>query len=311
MSLPIPADSNRYLILIVDDEPDIHKLTKISLRGLKYNNNKVKFLFASSGEEAVTTVRNNPNIAVILLDVVMETFDAGLKACQCIRNELNNQFVRILLRTGQPGSAPEKDTIDDYDIDGYLLKTEITTTRLYSSVRTALKAWDELIQLDRHQRLLTTLHQGFISMHSFESLETTLERVLETAIGLCPSPLAVLQLETFQQGAEPHLVRIHLSSDSAIDAETEVDGLAQQVRQQFGQLTNQAPTHFANGYLVPLILHRELGYGWLYLKNDAIDTFSTEALPLLAGHAANALYANVAQQLLEDREKPIYDTMMI
>jgi hypothetical protein len=59
------------------------------------------------------------------------------------------------------------------------------------------------------------------------------------------------------------------------------------------------------------VLHRELGYGWLYLKNDAIDTFSAEALPLLAGHAANALYANVAQHLLEDREQPIYDTMMI
>jgi CheY-like chemotaxis protein len=311
MPLPVPSHSDHYLILIVDDEPDIHKLTKISLRGLKYNQRKIKFLFASSGKEAVETVQENPNIAVILLDVVMETSDAGLKACQRIREELDNQFVRILLRTGQPGSAPEKDTIDEYDIDGYLLKTEITTTRLYSSVRTALKAWNELIQLARHQQLLTILHQGFISMHSFEPLETTLERVLETAVSLCPSPLAVLQLETFEEGADPHSVRVHLSSNSISDGASEAEHLDQKIRQQFGNLSEQAPTQFAGGYLVPLVLHRELGYGWLYLKNDSIDGFITDALPLLAGHAANALYANVAQRLLADREKPIYDTMVI
>jgi CheY-like chemotaxis protein len=311
MSLPVPTHSDRYLILIVDDEPDIHKLTKISLRGLKYNQRKIKFLFANSGEAAVEIVRENPNIAVVLLDVVMETSDAGLRACQRIREELNNQFVRILLRTGQPGSAPEKETIDEYDIDGYLLKTEITTTRLYSSVRTALKAWDELIQLARHQQLLTILHQGFIAMHSFESLEVTLERVLETAVSLCPSPFAVLQLETFEKGADPHSVRVHLSSDSISDAASEAKHLGQKIRQKFGNLSEQDPCQFAGGYLVPLVLHRELGYGWLYLKNDHFDGFIADALPLLAGHAANALYANVAQRLLADREEPIYDTMVI
>ncbi|MCK5903585.1 MAG: response regulator, partial [Cocleimonas sp.] len=297
--------------LIVDDEPDIHKLTKISLRGLKYNQKKTKFLFAHSGEEAVATMKAHPEIAVVLLDVVMEQSDAGLIACQRIRKELNNPFVRILLRTGQPGSAPEKQTIDDYDIDGYLLKTEITTTRLYSSVRTALKAWDELLQLERHQQLLRTLHQGFISLHSFDDLDVTLERILETTLGLCPSPLAILHLETFEQGADPHSVRVHLSADSADDSEAEVAKISQAINQQFGRLSEQQPTAFAEGYLVPITLHRELGYGWLYLKNDHIDRFITDALPLLAGHAANALYANVAQRLLADREQPIYDTMMI
>ena len=166
----------------------------------------------------------------------MEKSDAGLVACQRIRKELNNPFVRILLRTGQPGSAPEKQTIDEYDIDGYLLKTEITTTRLYSSVRTALKAWDELLQLERHQQLLRVLHQGFISLHSFDDLEVTLERILETTLGLCPSPLAILQLETFEQGADPHSVRVHLSADSSLDAEAEANTISKAIHQQFGRL---------------------------------------------------------------------------
>jgi CheY-like chemotaxis protein len=311
MSLSIQPPTDHYLVLIVDDEPDIHKLTKISLRGLKYNQKKTKFLFASSGEEAVTIMKEHPEIAVILLDVVMEKSDAGLVACQRIREELNNPFVRILLRTGQPGSAPEKQTIDEYDIDGYLLKTEITTTRLYSSVRTAIKAWDELLQLERHQQLLRSLHQGFISLHSFDDLEATLERILETTLGLSPSPLAIIQLETFEQGADPHSVRVHLSSDNAVDIEAEIERISQAINQQFGRLSEQQPTEFEGGYLVPITLHRELGYGWLYLKSNHIDAFITDALPLLAGHAANALYANVAQRLLADREQPIYDTMMI
>src|SRR5262249_59490184 len=142
-------------VLIVDDEPDIHAVTRLSLRGLRYRNREVKFISASSGAEAVAIVKSRPDVAVMLLDVVMESASAGLDACRTIRDELGNRFVRILLRTGQPGAAPEKQTIDEFDIDGYLPKAELTTNRLYAAVRTALKAWEELIELERHRDLLT------------------------------------------------------------------------------------------------------------------------------------------------------------
>jgi len=294
-------------ILVVDDEPDIHKLTKMSLKSLKYQGRKTKFSFASSGKEAVEIMRSNPDIAVILLDVVMETDLAGLEACRTIREELGNHFVRILLRTGQPGSAPEKQTIDEYDIDGYLPKTELSTNRLYSSVRTALKAWQELIELERHRELLTALHEGTISLRSFEPLETTLERLLETTVAICPTSLAVLQLDTFEEEGNPRQVFLHLSTGTAEAAKEVATRIARSPALQ----SQREAGPIEGGYLVPLVLHRELGYGWIFLEDAKPDEFAANALPLLAAHAANALYSTVAQTMLQDRENPIYDTMII
>jgi len=134
-------------VLIADDEPDVHALTQLALKGMQYRSKPVVFRSATTGKETVQMLRSDPMIAVILLDVVMETDSAGLDACRAIRDELGNRFVRILLRTGQPGQAPERQTIDEYDLDGYLPKAELTATRLYSSVHAALKSWAELVEL--------------------------------------------------------------------------------------------------------------------------------------------------------------------
>ncbi|MEM7351551.1 MAG: AAA family ATPase [Acidobacteriota bacterium] len=138
----------RHRILIVDDEEDVHAITRLSLRGLRYRERRLEFLSATTGREAVEVMRRQPGIAVLLLDVVMESEHAGLEACRIIRNELANPFVRILLRTGQPGAAPEKKVIETYDIDGYLAKGELTSMRLYTAVRTSLKAHGELMDLE-------------------------------------------------------------------------------------------------------------------------------------------------------------------
>src|SRR5262249_7285539 len=144
----------KYYVLVVDDEPDVLSVTHLSLRGLSYHGREVEFLAAASGQETVQIIQAHPEVAVILLDVVMETMSAGLDACRAIRTDLGNRFVRILLHTGQPGAAPERETIDEYDIDGYLPKAELTTNRLYAAVRTALKAWEDLSHLERHRHYL-------------------------------------------------------------------------------------------------------------------------------------------------------------
>src|SRR5262249_7102302 len=130
-----------------------------------------------------------------------------------IRDELGNRFVRILLRTGQPGAAPEKRTIDEFDIDGYLPKAELTTNRLYAAVRTALKAWEELIELERHRELLAAIHDCVISLASFEPLEASLGRILETAVAICPTALAILELQSFEKEGNPRRWFVYLSTD--------------------------------------------------------------------------------------------------
>src|SRR5688572_16756374 len=143
-----PFSSGNHRILIADDEPDIHAVTKLSLKSLVRKCGPIEFLSAESGAQTIEMMRRYPDIGVVLLDVVMESDHAGLDVCRTVRNELDNKLVRILLRTGQPGAAPERQTIDSYDIDGYLSKAETSSNRLYTSVRCALKSYHELCSLE-------------------------------------------------------------------------------------------------------------------------------------------------------------------
>ena len=312
MSLPVLSVPIKHSILIVDDEPDIYKVTALSLKGICYAGREIEFLAANSGEEAIQVMRANPAIAVILLDVVMETQHAGLDVCRVIRKDLRNRFVRILLRTGQPGAAPEKQTIDDYDIDGYLSKAELSSIRLYGAVRTALKAWEELIELERHRVLLGAIHDCVVSLHSYEPLEDTLGRILETAITLCPTPLAVLRLETFEQAGNPRTCLLHLATDPDPDhAKAAAVQVANRIAHDANAQSLHLPAPIDQGFLVPFALHHELGYGWIYLEGVSPDETVARALTLLGAHAANALYSTVAQTVLTDREGPIYETMIV
>ncbi len=301
----------RYRVLIVDDEPDVHQLTRLSLKGLRYRDRGVDFDVAASGKEAVESVRARPDTAVILLDVVMETTHAGLDAVKAIRGELNNRFVRILLRTGQPGAAPERKVIDEYDIDGYLAKAEITTNRLYGAVRTAIKAFDELLELERHREVLSFLNRSMAGLRSYEPLETTLRRVLETAVALTPAPLAVLGLQTMDEKGNPKRVLEHLATGDPARAAAAAREIQAKFAADPAAHTLQDAAAWNGGTLCPLALHRNLGHGWIWLEGSIPDDLARQALPLLAAHAANALYAAVAQAVLEAREGPFFESVTV
>ena len=310
MSLAKIPPPRNHKILIVDDEPDVQQITQLTLQGLQVKGRELQFLSAKTGEGAVRLMQAHPDVAVILLDVVMETNSAGLEACRAIRETLGNPFVRILLRTGFPGEAPERETIDTYDLDGYLPKAELTSSRLYASVRAALKAWEELVELERHREVLASIHESVLSLHSFSPLEETLQRILETAVDLSPTPLAVLQLETFDEHSNAQRLFLFQSTDlDQVRAKAAAQAAATRIVQSFPTQGHREPGPVEGGYLVPLALHHELGHGWIFLADVTPDPLSTMALPLLAAHASNALYAAVAQIMLKGREGSIFDTL--
>ncbi|MBI4945914.1 MAG: SpoIIE family protein phosphatase [Bacteroidetes bacterium] len=142
-----------WKVLIVDDDEDVHKVTRIALTNFLYKNKKLVFLNAYSGKEAEKLIQEHSDIALILLDVVMESDQAGLELVKYIRATLANKFVRIVLRTGQAGKAPEKDVIEAYEINDYKTKTELTRERLYTLVLATLRSYETLIELEsfRHE----------------------------------------------------------------------------------------------------------------------------------------------------------------
>jgi CheY-like chemotaxis protein len=133
-----------WRVLIVDDDVDVHVVTKFSLSNACFMGRRLSFLHAYSGEEALTTLRNNPDVALVLLDVIMETSDAGLRVANQIRSELKNELVRIVLRTGQPGQALEHSIILDYDINDFWCKTDLTTRKLFTTVISSLRNYADL-----------------------------------------------------------------------------------------------------------------------------------------------------------------------
>jgi len=149
-----------WKILIVDDEAEIHNVTKLVLNDFTFDGKPLSFLSAYSAQEAIALLEKHPNTALIFLDVVMETEDAGLETVKYIREVLSNLLVRIILRTGQPGQAPEDVVIINYDINDYKTKTELTTRKLFTSVVTALRAFRALTKLEESHRELAKIAQA-------------------------------------------------------------------------------------------------------------------------------------------------------
>jgi diguanylate cyclase len=137
-----------WRLLIVDDEPDVHRATTFALNGLSIFGRTLEFLHAYSAEQAIAILREERDIAVVLLDVVMEREDAGLALVKVIRRDLNLNDVRIILRTGQPGYAPEIETIHAFDINDYKTKSELTRAKLYATITSALRTYEQIRALD-------------------------------------------------------------------------------------------------------------------------------------------------------------------
>jgi len=141
-----------YKLLIVDDEPAVHDVTKLVLGSFRFENRPLQFLHANSAAEAKQLLRDEDDIAVTLLDVVMETDQAGLDLVRYIREDLGNKFIRIVLRTGQPGQAPEHEVIANYDINDYKDKTELTAQKLRTTVYATLRAYRDIMSIERNKR---------------------------------------------------------------------------------------------------------------------------------------------------------------
>jgi c-di-GMP phosphodiesterase len=133
-----------WKVLIVDDDPEIHSVTQLALSDLIVLGRQLEYIHAYSGADACKLIEQHRDIVVVLLDVVMETDDAGLKVVKYIREDLDRQDIRIVLRTGQPGYAPEESVIKDYDINDYKTKTELTRRKLVTTVFAAIRSYQQI-----------------------------------------------------------------------------------------------------------------------------------------------------------------------
>lgn len=181
-----------WRILVVDDDVDVHESTAYGLRGLDIEGRRLHLIHAYSAAQALEILRREPDVAVILLDVVMETESAGLATVSAIRNELGMGNARIVLRTGQPGQAPEIETIRRYDINDYKTKSELTRTKLYTTLTTAIRSFDQLRRLDASRRGLEQIvaaSNQFIAQDGLHSFAAGVITQIAGLVGIEPEGL--------------------------------------------------------------------------------------------------------------------------
>ncbi len=167
-----------WKIAVIDDDPAVHEGTRFALYDYSLNGQGLDIVSAYSAAEGRELLRSAPDIAVILLDVVMETDDAGLELVDFIRTQLKNEAVRIILRTGQPGQAPERQVIVDYDINDYKAKTELTADKLFTSLTAALRGYQQLQRMVETRRGLEMIIEGASTLYDFKSMQLLAEGVL-------------------------------------------------------------------------------------------------------------------------------------
>ncbi len=175
---PVEQGSKVWTIAVIDDDPAVHEGTRFALYDYSLHGQGLRILSAYSAAEGRALLERERDIAVVLLDVVMETDSAGLELVDYIRNELKNETVRIVLRTGQPGQAPERRVIVDYDINDYKAKTELTADKLFTTLTAALRSYQQLQRMVDTRRGLEIIIDAASTLFDFQSMQRLAEGVL-------------------------------------------------------------------------------------------------------------------------------------
>jgi len=193
-----------YKILIVDDEKDVHVVTQMVLRGFEFDGRKLDLFDAFSAKEAMELLSEHSDFALVLLDVVMEERDSGLKVAEWIRKTLGNKAIRIVLRTGQPGDAPENNVIKTYDINDYKLKTELTQQKLFSTLYSSLRSYRDIVSLEKSRQNLQNIVKIGSELFSARSLDDFLKGMLDQVSQLYYDSLSsvVVQVRLPLEGQE-------------------------------------------------------------------------------------------------------------
>ncbi len=167
-----------WKLLIVDDEEDVHEITRITLRGYSFENRGLEVLSAYCEDDVKSVFKAYDDIALVLLDVVMEKEDTGLCIVEYIRKKINNSSVRIVLRTGQPGKAPEQEVIRKYDINDYKTKPEFTAQKLFTTVTACLRAYGNLKTIEKNNEGLESVIRSSAEVFKNQSFSEFGENVL-------------------------------------------------------------------------------------------------------------------------------------
>ena len=309
-SPPETDEAFGYKVLIVDDEVEIHKVTELTLKRFRFDGKKIHYLHAYSAAEALKCFEDNRDIALALVDVVMETDHAGLDLVHKVRNELNNHLVRLVLRTGQPGQAPEHTVIERYDINDYKEKTELTSQKLKTLMYSGLRSFRDIQTIDMHRKGLRQVIESTSKMLKPSSMSEFATAVLREILNLLQIGSSAVYCTTFSDSGGPAQKQVLAATGSLANviAEAELNGLPAAVREAFDRaLTSRSSFYSDNGY----VFYAETDSGYqnlLYVDtNGELTSCQRELLDIYCFNVA-LTYVNLLKghEILDTQRELVY-----
>jgi response regulator RpfG family c-di-GMP phosphodiesterase len=262
-----------WKVLIVDDEEAVHSVTKLALNHLVFEEKRIEFISAFSAVEAKILLDEHPEIAVILLDVVMEEEDSGLKLAKYIRCELANRMVRIILRTGQPGQAPEEQVILEYDINDYKEKTELTARKLYSAMVTALRSYQDLARIHSSKRGLEKIIDATATIFAMQSMQKFAAGVLDQLAALLNITETALYIHfqglmATREGNGDFLIVAGTGAFENVVGSSVAHVLPISIQQEIEEVFESNQNKFYHGKSYMLFRSKQGAEGVLYMENN-------------------------------------------
>ena len=298
-----------WQVLIVDDDDAVHQVTKLVMRGFEFCGRNIEFLSAFDGEEAKQILIDQPNIAMTLLDVVMESNDAGLQLTRWIREDLGNLNIRIVLRTGQPGQAPEEKVIRDFDINDYKEKTELTHAKLVTVFYASLRGYRDIIKLERAKLSLRRAISAISSVYDVQNLREFASAVLEqlndllnfNGDGLCASIT-----ESYAASSNEGQLKILAATDAYADLQLDnsIDNLPPSAKSSIHKALQDKQHHF-DDYSVTCYYRSRVGSETVvYLSFDnKIEAEGQELLEIFTANVAITYESLLLREEIEDTQR--------
>lgn len=295
-------------ILVVDDEPGVHEITHRTLRRLEVFNQPVKLHSAYSGAEARQLLDSGIDFCMAFIDVVMETQHSGLDLVEWIRNDLQNSEIRLILRTGQAGTAPETDVIRAYDINDYRSKTELTAQSMATCVFNAVRGYRDITTISRSLSAYRKLVETSASLLEEDNLNQMASTAFKGLLNIFNQDSSSLYITRRHQSvlAEDEETVIACSGRYAQAEETSFNDLPESVRQKVEHAYETQSTlltdtdftgYFSTGKNSGSVLHVEFTDDPAHFHANIVEIFATQAV---------LIFENLSRQLqLENSQKEL------
>lgn len=284
------ASKSVWKVLIVDDEEAIHSVTKLALKHLVFAHKSLEFISAFSAAQAKEILQRERDIAVVLLDVVMEEENSGLQLAKYIRYDLKNKLVRIILRTGQPGQAPEEQVIMEYDINDYKEKTELTARKLYSAMVTALRSYQDLERISSSKRGLEKIIDATATIFAIQSIQTFAAGVLDQLAALLNIKETALCVHSHglmaaREGTEDFLILAGTGNFQKVVGSSVDTVLPLDIRLEIEEAFRTNQTKFFQRKSYVLFRSRQGSEGVLYIENsNTLDEFDQRLIDIFCAN---------------------------